>query len=308
MTKSHIINIIISFALALIAAGCNNDIFVENSHPSPADIELEGDGGEATVHYLSKGLLWLGFDLLGGNQADYFDRNGNIISSDSPVSDIDRIILEKTGYIIQVDVERDKLVFHCIEFWNSANPHQLIFRLDYGYTSEFVNVLLLPGSGIEITNINYNDYISEINGPENKSVRSATYTNNSEHPARVIVRPFVGEEAKLRLITEDSELRSQTIDMHVPVYSNGDWHIGDKRTLKVGATEYYIPAGIDVEENVKIEVGPGETVEIVCTVYRVIGKLSGDLHFRTPSGRNFMSFFDIIVSEPVSYEVDAIHK
>ena len=303
MMHSKSIGLLLRIMVAIVVTACNNDIFVDYVPGDDVYIELDGDGGEETIAFSRKDLKGFGpYDLLTSKNVTCYDKSGNVIAGDSPVSQIARINVTSASSMLDVFVGNDKLTFKSTEH---SSPHGLEwhfnFELDYGYAFENVFVTVLPGRSMELKSVDY-DFPIEVD--KNFLVRTTTYhiDNRGQSSYRMEISPYHNKPAYRRGRPRDAWADGLTVKMQVPQCVDGQWGMSDPLQINIDETSYYPRP--DSDSRVQVDVPADSKVDVNVAVYYVTAEISGDMTFVMPvSGRENVTRFSCSVSEPVNYKI-----
>ena len=292
-------------ALASILSACNNDIFVEDTRPSEKEIVLEGDGGIHTLTIQEKGLQKIALDIYGNsnNSITYYDKNGNIIPPETPVSEIARINYTNIYIIFDILLEGNSMTLHCTEL-TAGNEWDVPIILDYGYCLEYINVKIQTGRPMELLRIDYDMAQSEVS-EKIKDDAGTVYINNSEQVLKVGVRPYMTQQASSVLAPEYSWAKYINVETIMPVYAGDKWVLSESAIAAMTAeTRYYFPESIDRLMTVPLEIPAHSATRVTCSITYSNIKVPFYATFINPvSQREFHTSGTYIASEPVDYKI-----
>lgn len=296
--------LLICMLLALVTTGCNDDVFVDDSTPSENSVSIDGDGGEAEVRYQPKGLMYMSFDVYGGNNPYvYLGKDGKKLTGEFKPSEIKRIELTNVYEDFYAEVNGDMITFHSVE--NSSGMdlnHQL--RLDYGYKVEFVDVNVRPGSIMQLKTLTY-DFNSVVELPQQKRTSVTHYTNNGDHNIPIGIKPYASHKASAVLNPEQSWAKYIEIEASVPMREDGGWAIGPKRQMRLSSKIYFTPEGVDANRTFNFDIPAQSTRDIVTTIIYITSRIPIEAVFVNPqSGREQKVKGTCEIDEPTDCNVE----
>ncbi|MCH5318541.1 MAG: hypothetical protein J1E38_02390 [Paramuribaculum sp.] len=144
MTKSRYLLPFI-FLLLLFTA-CNDEVFIDGPLlPEETFVNIDSDDGEAELIIPLYGLENISLDLIssGRDFCKYYNAQGETISSDSPASELAKIVFENDFYEFQLLKQNNRLVF--TSFRSKSNVVTWTFRLKYDYCVRFIYFTVTGG-------------------------------------------------------------------------------------------------------------------------------------------------------------------
>lgn len=287
----------------MVTTSCNNDIFIDDITPGETEVTIDGDGGTASVRFEPKALQHISIDTYGSpSDITYYDHSGNIIESDSPVSDVARINYTGRSFIFDIYIKKDILTFISTERAGGSSSMIVPVRLDYGFTVEFIDVYVTPGQPAEISHFSYD--MSDLRAiPLTEIKRSATtFTNSSGTDAIYGEMPFINLRGTVDFTPQQSWLNGYNIEVPYPVMNDdASWSISTEKTdIRIGTTMKYIPDYLDRTLRINYTVPDGATVRFTCEVPFTGAEVPFTVTVRNPvSGREFYGEGMCRVSQPV---------
>ncbi|MDO4320769.1 MAG: hypothetical protein Q4C34_09360 [Bacteroidales bacterium] len=247
---------------------CNNDIFIENTTPSDHEITIAGDGGEATVIFQPKRLQKIDVDTHGHNDGlTYYDRHGDVVASDSPVSDIYRIRYETVYGSSDIIIDGDRMLVKSSELIESAGEKTLSIILDYGFITETIYVTVTPGAPLVMTSFRYDtDNLRVENGVRTERDGSL-YSNKTQSDWPVFVMPYANMSSSICLYPFNGMYKDIHADVPCPVSVDGSWVISDHViSLIIGEQYKYTDDGVDRKLKFEYIIPPGKAMNVICDV------------------------------------------
>jgi len=298
-----------SLVLLISAVSCNGDLFVDDKTPLETSFTIEGDGGSCVARFQPEGLLGVFINNGYGADVSYYGRDGNQIPQDSPVSEIARINYTTMRRIVDVYIDGDKMTVHSTEN-ASTFPADFVVRLDYGYTTEFIEVEVLPGKPMEITSVSY--IMNQLQVNDNAEVRHSTihYNNGGSLPARIYVKPYQAAQGYCELTTDRDYGVWEYTEGHgeLLTFINGSWTAWmPEWPIRLNSKMGYFPVGIDRQTSVPVDIPPHSSADVVCSVRYAAAKVPCHVLFRNPeSGRETFILASCVVLEPADYEIEIV--
>ena len=306
---TQFLHLLCVFLLSLSFVSCNSDLFVEDKTPLETSFTIEGDGGSCVARFHPEGLQGIYINSVYGSDVSYYDRDGNQILKNSPVSEIARINYTTMRRIMDVYIDGDKMTVHSTEN-ASTFAIDFVVRLDYGYTTEFIEVEVLPGKPMEITSVGY--IMDQLQANDNAEVRHSTihYNNNGSLPARIHVKPYQAAQGYCELTTDRDFGVWEYTEGHGELLTliNGSWTTWmPEWPIRLNSKMGYFPLGIDRQTSVPVDIPPHSSADVVCSVRYAAAKVACHVHFRNPeSGRETFILASCVVLEPADYEIEIV--
>lgn len=154
--------------LALVLAGCNSDVFLEEADiPESQSVTIDGDGGEATFTIPLKGLVYFGPDLMSSSvhYCTYYNAAGEQIESNAPASEVARIVYETDFMKYELLRDGSRLTIRSVCRTRQYDDN-LSVRLEYTYGVRFIGVTILPGKPLKLLEVAYPDGLTVDNRAE----------------------------------------------------------------------------------------------------------------------------------------------
>lgn len=302
MTRTAI-TYLLTWIIAAALSGCNSDIFVKDIPDIESQVTVEGNNGSKTIKIQKKGLKYISLD----NASDFYtyttcyNKNGEIISDQSTIDRIAKIVYSSPRFTFEAGIEGDNLKLTSLD--NTYKDDLSIFlNLDYGYTSKLVTVTVKPGSPL-LTEIGYDMNTAE-SFTENRSITPMRITNNGDKPVSMIIYPY--KEAKSSALLKCDEYWTNSVSgiFDIPVYTGGKWDIDitEKESMTIGYTHFYTSKYVDESEELRVEIPANSTTTVIMTFkyaklnIRYIATLT-----QPNSELTTMISGECEVSQPVSY-------
>ena len=287
-------------AIAVMAlASCNGDLFVPNVRPDKTQVSICGDGGRVTVGFHPAGLIGISLEGLYGKCGNYYDENGELISSQQCAARID---YETQWLMFGLRIDGDHLIFESVEN-ASGDSHVFILRLEYEHVTECVELTVLPGALPRIVDVSYDDSVV-IEDDVKASAVYLSVDNQNDSPLTVPAMPYRLMPATAVVSPQEAWVSNRQVFMPLPEYSDGRWRLGEERLIEIGVKYDYSPSSVDYDLVVPVEVPPYAHCEVITEVTYSVAAASGLLTFENPvSGRLNASLFTCRVMEPVDHDV-----
>lgn len=170
------IKILSIFSLAIVAASCNNDVFVGDFAPDKTEVVVDGDGGVVTV--TTKSSYWDGFYI-------QTERSDVIFSVETDSDDRVKSITCSTEWM---GIQAERVADDKIEIKSLGNftGRTFEFTLDIfsEWDSQCVKVELTPESKSRVISADFNLRGYEFYGSENVDIETVRVANSGEENMR----------------------------------------------------------------------------------------------------------------------------
>ncbi len=290
---------------SLAATSCNSDIFIDKADiPEVSDYTIEGSGGSLTLIISRKGLKHVNmFDEISGNsELTYYGKNGEVLSSDSPASEIESISLVNDLRSFGVGFHGDYLYF--TSYYNCTDEDsKATLRLVYDYGERVINFSITQSEPIQLLFASYNTDM-EITPDIEKVARRFTFNNKGTTQQSISFQPLSSTPARALIEPKDAWAKNLNLELPLPVYYFDEWmlHSYDCRTESFTWIEY--PA-MDAGKTVRIDVPANSSVTVVTIVNYAKVVIKGEINARNPVLDYQLSTpFTCTAFYPVSYEID----
>lgn len=290
--------------ISLLLCGCNNDIFVEDTTVSESTLTIAGDGGRGSVRIKRSGLKWYGLDVQGGKYPiTCYDREGKEVPVESPASDIARINYKSVDLWFDITLEGDELTVVSTENCGLLKI-QFSIKLDYGFKNEYVYVVVEPGKLMEFEGMEYDWSRVSINPTAKIDKGVTTYINGSEYNMHVDFHPFINSKATVVYDPEDSWADYLDAFVRVPVLKDGEWSLGEERSVTLASQNKFTPTSADMSISVPIDIAAGDSLKVSNYIRYSSMTVPFEVKYRNPvSGRRFSTTGLCTATEPTDYEV-----
>lgn len=261
------LRILVSIITILSLSGCNDGIFVEDTTPSALYVELEGDGGTASVRFQPKGLQAMSISLLAGTPAiAYYGKDGNQLPRESPASEIHRITCTTRWSAMDITIDGDRLLFRSVEN-ASGQEIDVLLTLDYGYASEEIAVRETPGETAQIGPVIYDASLMRVSDG-GVLRRVVSDTNNTSTYQTLLVRPYYVVPCNFRFVPDVRWAVNIEVQAVLPTLSDGVWQIPDvpERPVLLNVREEFTPTWLDMGLELRFDTPPHTTL---CVGYSV---------------------------------------
>ena len=289
--------------MAVVLAGCNDDIFLAAADelPEVTETTIAGDGGEVVFDVPVRGLLTVTVDHLSDlNGLTCYDHAGNVIPEGSPARQTARISFRAMLISYDIYIDGGRIRVCTIEHPSTIDGH-ISIRLDYDYGVKWINVTVQPGRPLEIVAVGY-DTTMDVT-----SVRSVagtmTYLNDTSLPQLYQVRPWLGISGTGVVDVPDIWAHGIKGCMRLPERdSDGVWSLGKERAVELSRTFYSYCQDWEYTVDVSIPAYAHVSVATEVTFDTVV--TGGAVTFRAPvSGNEYHTIFKTTLTEPVAYEI-----
>lgn len=303
MMNNLIIRSLTIFLSSLYLFSCNNDIFVDRDGMETDNYAtVDGDGGYAEFSISRKGLkrISVGDWYSGSDGPVYYNKHGDEIPSDYPASELSKIVFESKyiSYSISIDHDHGRLSFTCNENL-SEQEYTEIIRLEYDYTTRFINITILPGAKLNLVSVDYNDGISVTN-PSETIIHTFGYNNSSSLTQTYEFYPLSYAKTLGRVVSYEWGIHDDAV-MPVLFYDNEGWSLKDQM-ITIG--EYYSANPVDWDIKKSIEIPPHSKVKIHTIITYSSASAEGTMTFENPkTGSRYSCPFNCKASSPAKYEI-----
>lgn len=298
-------NITVSIITTVVLSGCNDDIFVEETTPSAFSVELEGDGGLASVRFQPKGLQTMGISLLSGTPTvAYYGKDGNQLPRESPASEIRRITCTTRWSAMDITIDGDRLLFRSVEN-ASGQGIDVLLTLDYGYASEEIAIREAPGEPVQIGPVTYDASMMRVSDG-GVLRRTESFTNNSPIYQTLLLRPYYVVPCNFRLVPDVKWATNIEVQAVLPTLSDGVWQIPDAptRPILLNVREEFTPSWLDTGLELPFDTPPHTTLRVGYSVNYSTVNVPFSVTFTLPvSGTEYVVGGTCTLLAPVSYEI-----
>lgn len=299
----RLIFFISSCLLMLLAAGCNNDVFLDET-PLPDDDSLsatiDGDGGEVSFHIPTAQLEHFGPDEFseGKKYLTFYNVEGDIVGSESPASVVSRIVYANDFNKYEILKDGNTLTVRSI--CNTSGYGGFHIRLEYSYGTRFIYISLTSGKPLQLIDVQYPDGMITEDRAKVTTNRFG-FTNQGPLPQRVEVRPYLNEVASI-LVDASKNWAYDKLDLLVPVYVDGQWEFRKKNGIRPGFRFTY--DGPDRFTKVDVDIPADSKVNVITEVFYSRAAARGVMTFLNEILDIRMSVdFTVTSYYPVNYEI-----
>ncbi len=298
------ISTILIFLCAVLFSGCNNDIFLDDSESTDTvSVTLEGDGGEISIPISTKNLLSIDIQYYGSaSLTTYYNKKGEIIPNDSPVSEVSRIVYDSGINSFEIIKDGKTLTIKSI-YQTDSYERESIIDIEYSYGYKSIKAEFLPGKPLKLIEVNYSEdlFISSI-----VHINSYRYGfHNYGHVPQIMpIFPYKYEEASVLVEGTDvyHKIPGKDLTIPVPVYVNGKWVIQEKEGITPDVK--YIYDGPDRNTKIDVEIPPYSSinplVEVVYTGASNVGKM---VFLNEITGKKYTYDFYVKSHYPISHRI-----
>lgn len=301
---SCVIPAVFAMMILCVFTSCNGNIFVEDTGWDDSETlegVVDGDGGRVTFKIPTKSLLRVSIDLYGGKDPyKYYDKAGNEISSDSPVSELAKIVGDFTLRYLEVIIEGDELTVYSIENCSDFY-YNLTIRLEYTYSVRFIDVLVLKGEPLQYVETIYDGDIA-VDDDADKNIQKTTFTNDGPIDQSIEIMPFLGSYKTLWVGDVEAWAYSLPVNMPVLCYSGEGWTFKDE-SIRLNDSKKWAPENYLTKVNVTVPANSRS--EIITTLFYTKAEVGGKIKFRKPvSGKELTTPFMMKSLHPYKYDIE----
>ncbi len=286
----------------LAISGCNDTVFIDDDDLSSdyTEVEIEGDGGEATLTVSTKDLLNISIDYFGRTPYKYYNANGEEIPENSPASELYRIAGHFTMQDFEVVKTGNKLTFRSVENCLLTDDN-ITIRLEYTYTTKFIHLRILKGKPLQLVNTVYTTTEPEVNDMADMRTSTYRFTNNGPIDQIFEVRPYLTGHHTLSVIVEEGWAKHISVNIPVLWYIGNEWGFKDQG-LRLGNDYDWTPYNYNTTVNVSIPAN--STAKITAIQCYTSAKAEGVITFRKPvTGTELTTRFVCISKFPYKYDI-----
>lgn len=307
---SAMIRLIAASAIAILAAACNSDIFVE---PVP-DLEndmyyLECNGSSESFTIPTKGLRKVRFEcdhpFIAGTS--YFDENGEEIY-DATLEKVARVSFHSPLFCLDFKIDGDNVEVKALDN-TTPDAISVYIGLDYEHASRYIDFVIAPGQPLQITYLGF-DIAKPVSGSYTERGIPHTFANNSDRTQRIVIYPFKEVDSTIRLSIEDYDFwaRDAKGNVSLPFYTDGEWqYYSETNTAEVAigrVTRFYSP-DLNLEETFTVEVPPRSKVTTITEMTYATLDVSYWADLTQPgSGLTFGVQGQCKIKQPTSYKIE----
>lgn len=263
-------NSTIILILLLVAAACNDDVFVDRPGDIGGDtvITIDGDGGSDEIRYPTKKLSGITVRHYGGCRFEFLDKEGHIVDTTEDYSySVTRDgQLHITGDFIDMWLGFDRN--GQLGVYVDCNALYYDFKVgitfDYANTTREVTLVVTPGSRYVLDNISY-DFSRLVKGKNSRQVRLPIVHNGSDNdlPFTFSLSHYVPDCARFKFAEGYGQLIDKTNPVPAAVPSlnaAGDIGLFGKGALFIDNMLQESDSDLDVEIKA---VAPGNSIVTV---------------------------------------------
>ncbi|MDE6424304.1 MAG: hypothetical protein K2K95_12920 [Muribaculaceae bacterium] len=298
------ISTILIFLCAVLFSGCNNDIFLDDSESTDTvSVTLEGDGGEISIPISTKNLLSIDIQYYGSaSLTTYYNKKGEIIPNDSPVSEVSRIVYDSGINSFEIIKDGKTLTIKSI-YQTDSYERESIIDIEYSYGYKSIKAEFLPGKPLKLIEVNYSEDLFIMPIDHINSFRYG-FHNNGHVPQIMPIFPYLNEVASILVegIGFTLKIPGKDLTIPVPVYVNGKWVIQEREGITPDVK--YIYDGPDRNTKIDVEIPPYSSinplVEVVYTGASNVGKM---VFLNEITGKKYTYDFYVKSHYPISHRI-----
>lgn len=305
MSKKHITAYIFTLWLIVLAAGCNNDVFIDGpALPDSQEVTIEGDGGEVVLRIPVKGLRLMRFGLTSDlfNETVYYDLDGKEVDSSTPVSQIGKMVYDDG--LRRIELKKKGGEIKIVSISNPWERGWQMISLDYGYATKYIEITILQGKPLELESVEYDGDMEITDNAEVRTSRMG-FTNNGSLPQIYEERPFINQPITtlVDVGTQTSWPYMEKVTMPVPVFENGSWKVREKPEIRLGGDNKTYRSD-QVDYKVEVDIPANSSVNIFTDVIYTQATAKGVLNFvNTVLDRHIPVKFTVTAKYPANYEI-----
>ena len=298
------ISTILIFLCAALFSGCNNDIFLDDIESTDSvSVTLEGDGGEISIPISTKNLLSIDIEHYGNSSLiTCYNKKGDIIPNDSPVSEVSRIVYDSGFNSFEVVKDGKTLTIKSI-YQTDSYDHEAFINIEYTYGCKYIQAVFSPGKPLKLIEVNYSEdlFISSID-----HINSFRYGfhNNGHVPQIMAIFPYQNEVASILVegIGFTLKIPGKDLTIPVPVYVNGKWVIQEREGITPDVK--YIYDGPDRNTKIDVEIPPyGNINTLVEVIYSGASNVGKMVFLNEITGKEYIYDFYVKSIYPTSHRI-----
>ena len=298
------ISTILIFLCAALFSGCNNDIFLDDIESTDSvSVTLEGDGGEISIPISTKNLLSIDVEHYGNSSLiTCYNKKGDIIPNDSPVSEVSRIVYDSGFNSFEVVKDGKTLTIKSI-YQTDSYDHEAFINIEYTYGCKYIQAVFSPGKPLKLIEVNYSEdlFISSID-----HINSFRYGfhNNGHVPQIMAIFPYQNEVASILVegIGFTLKIPGKDLTIPVPVYVNGKWVIQEREGITPDVK--YIYDGPDRNTKIDVEIPPyGNINTLVEVIYSGASNVGKMVFLNEITGKEYIYDFYVKSLYPTSHRI-----
>ena len=298
------ISTILIFLCAALFSGCNNDIFLDDIESTDSvSVTLEGDGGEISIPISTKNLLSIDIEHYGNSSLiTCYNKKGDIIPNDSPVSEVSRIVYDSGFNSFEVVKDGKTLTIKSI-YQTDSYDHEAFINIEYTYGCKYIQAVFSPGKPLKLIEVNYSEdlFISSID-----HINSFRYGfhNNGNVTQIMPIFPYQNEVASILVENTNvyHKIPGKDLTIPVPVYVNGKWVIQEKEGITPDVK--YIYDGPDRNTKIDVEIPPyGNINTFVEVVYSGASNVGKMVFLNEITGKEYIYDFYVKSLYPISHRI-----
>lgn len=234
--------------ILLIAAGCNEDIFLDrNELPEYSEVCIDGDGGQWSTAFSRKGLSKISLDC---NYQDreyitYYSSKGTT-DAGCPPSELESIIFENPARLHSIGFSGDML--YISSQYNALDTTRATLYLEYDYgVTKGINITVSAGEPLQIVTATYDGSMT-IEENFEQGYHSRSLVNNSNITQKLTIMPYLSSSCG-NIVEPSSEwMNGRSIDMAVPAYNGKEWTLREYNNFTLARRLTFAPSSYATEE------------------------------------------------------------
>lgn len=292
---------------AVLLAGCNSDIFMEDPGVPEKDIAIAGDGGQWTCVIPTAGLrgIFVDYPEQEKQYVQCRDENGYHVAPDSGGRIVEIFYYNPlTSYTISLS---EQMIYVWSEF--SSVTCSFTIRLNYEDGMKgFIHVTIQAGEPLKFL-YEMREGDLEIASEPTQTVFSRSLTNNTSLPQTLEVRPYEMSDAFVRVTPSERWARDLTADLGVPYFNGTEWNFAYRHDVILGQIYEFTPEEPYTERIVSIEVPAGKKALVKCAVSYERVRQKAVLKFSSKTqGCDWDAECEMVARYPVSYEYEVHYE
>lgn len=312
MNSNTLIRLITALLIAstAILTGCNDDIFVERTpdhETSENEATISGDGGTHTFDIQYSRLKYINAVPYDDMIINYYNSEGDYISSESPADEIARITYSTIGFELNIDFIGSTATATCNENAIFDNEITIYLDLEYKYATETLKINITPGTHVQLVDIEYDFAKIEPspNPPLRQHTYKTTYNNPSDQPLAVGIVPTNYLKATASLTTRIDWASQLSGMVPLPTFNGESWSTTPPHEIRLGQYFDYIPVRFETDQIITLTVPPKESIRVTFTVNYIKAEIPIEITTLSPfTDTKIWLYGKCELTEPVSYEID----
>lgn len=271
MLKSLLRYTIVAIAPAILVAGCNDGVFIDDFLPEAPSVVVERSGEVSTIRF--KAPNWDIQSVAGSMNSlygDIYDAEGNLVSRNHPLYGEGLLSMVYDDGLLDFRLERNDYRTLRIALGEnlSDTPYEMRIYVGNDYESQAVEVTFSPSEKYRVDSVVYrwDQFDFWNNSLEEKDAFTIDNTASSE-PTSVIVSPFQHAKRTIRFWPDEFNDRREMIfgmplpEIAIPDVENGA-PVDKGSSARFAEDDQRLPLPFPADEQVEVVVKPYERLHI----------------------------------------------